>query len=225
MISTLLKSIFSYLFPPSCILCGNENTKINICNSCSSLLPLTREMRRPWLFSLYRYRDESVTTCIRHIKNFPDQELVYQLLQQKQIMIIGWTLGMARVHNCSEIIIIPVPLHHSRFLDRGYNQAEIIAKSYHQLLQSKLTIPTRIETGIIIKSKHTDKQALITDRTKRLKNIHNAFEIKDIGKAKLSPDALVIIIDDVTTTGGTLDELKKILDPHVKTVGAFTLAH
>ncbi len=225
MISTLLKSIFSYLFPPSCILCGNEDTKINICNSCSSLLPLTREMRRPWLFSLYRYRDESVSTCIRHLKNFPDQEFINQLLQQKQIMIVGWTLGMARVHTCSEIIIIPVPLHRSRFLDRGYNQAEIIASSYQQLLQSKLTIPVRVETGIVIKSKYTDKQALITDRTKRLKNIHNAFEIQDAGKAKLSPHALAIIIDDVTTTGGTLDELKKILDPHVTMVGAFTLAH
>ena len=163
-------------------------------------------------------------TCISNNAGVDDFGLGL-LLQQKQIMIVGWTLGMARVHTCSEIIIIPVPLHRSRFLDRGYNQAEIIASSYQQLLQSKLTIPVRVETGIVIKSKYTDKQALITDRTKRLKNIHNAFEIQDAGKAKLSPHALAIIIDDVTTTGGTLDELKKILDPHVTMVGAFTLAH
>lgn len=225
MISDLLKNIFSYLFPPVCIICGNENTKINICNSCSNSLPLTREMRRPWLFSLYRYRDESVATCIRHLKNFPDTEFVDQLLKQKEIMIIGWTLGMTRFHDCSEIILIPVPLHNSRFLDRGYNQAEIIAKSYQKILLQKIKIPVRIETTIIKKSKYTDKQALITDRSERLRNIHGAFEIQNAWKAKLSMHALAIIIDDVTTTGGTLDEVKKVLEPYVKTVGAFTLAH
>ena len=156
MISNLLKNIFSYLFPPICIICGNEDTKINICNICSRSLPLTREMRRPWLFSLYRYRDEAVTTCIRHLKNFPDAEFVDQLLRQKQIMITGWTIGMTRFPNCSEIILIPIPLHKSRFLDRGYNQAEIIAKSYQKILLQKIKIPVRIETTIIKKSKYTD---------------------------------------------------------------------
>jgi predicted amidophosphoribosyltransferase len=225
MISDLLKNIFSYLFPPVCIVCGNEDTNINICNICSGSLPLTREMRRPWLFSLYRYRDESVTTCIRHLKNFPDADFVDQLLRQKQIMITGWTIGMTRFHNCSEIILIPIPLHKSRFLDRGYNQAEIIAKSYQKILLQKIKIPVRIETTIIKKSKYTDKQALITDRSERLRNIHGAFEIQNAWKAKLSMHALAIIIDDVTTTGGTLDEVKKVLEPYVKTVGAFTLAH
>lgn len=225
MLFTLLKNIFSYVFPSSCIVCGNEDTGINICTKCSDSLPLNREMRRPWLFSLYRYRDDSVATCIRHLKNFPDQEFVHKLLQQKQIMITGWTLGMVRTHHCSEVILIPVPLHRSRFLDRGYNQAEIIAESYKQILQTKIKVSVRVESNIIIKSKYTDKQALITDRSQRLQNIRDAFEINSTSKIALSAHTLVIIIDDVTTTGGTVDEIKRILDPYVAMVSAFTLAH
>lgn len=224
MISLLLKKIFSYLFPLTCIICGDEQVQASICPTCSESLLVNREIRRPWLFSLYRYQDEPVSTCVKHLKNFPDQDLAFQLLLKKQLMITGWVLGLSRFHRCDQIVIIPVPLHHSRFLDRGYNQAEIIALAFKKVLTSTIKIPLSIETGIINKSKQTEKQATITDRAKRFKNIHNAFTLNSVDIKKLSPNTLAIIIDDVTTTGGTMDEIKNLLDPYVKTVAGFTLA-
>lgn len=228
MITELLKTLFSYLFPPTCIICGQENTGINICMKCRADLPLTREMRRPWLFSLYRYRDDNVAKCVRHLKNFPDQEFADALITQKKIMVTGWTLGVLRNFNCTNIVIIPIPIHRSRFIDRGYNQAEIIAQSYYEVVKEKMekiNIPVTIEKDLIVKSRKTDKQALITDRAVRRKNIANAFSIKSGKDASHLSRSLCIIIDDVTTTGGTLDEMRKVLEPHAQAVFAFTLAH
>lgn len=189
---------------------------------------LTREMRRPWLFSLYRYRTDPVGTCVRHLKNFPDQDMIDELLNQKKMMVEHWTTGLVKVFQCREIVIIPIPIHRTRFVDRGYNQADIIANAYAKAISGKmkmLTIPIRIETDLIIKSKKTDKQALITDRNIRKKNIKNAFEIQKGRDATHLGQSLVMIIDDVTTTGGTLDEIKILLEPYAKVVFAFTLAH
>ena len=138
MISDLIKNLFSYLFPPSCVLCGSEDTAINICKSCTDKLILTREMRRPWLFSLYRYRTDPVATCIRHLKNFPDQDMINELLNQKKMMVEHWTAGIIKVFQCVEIVIIPVPIHRSRFVDRGYNQTDIIAHAYAKTISDKI---------------------------------------------------------------------------------------
>lgn len=228
MISHVIKKLFSYLFPPTCILCGLENTQINICTSCREKLELTREMRRPWLFSLYRYRTDDVAQCIRHLKNFPDQEMIDKLMSQQTFMVENWTLGLVKLFQCDNIVIIPVPIHKTRFVDRGYNQADIIARAYRKVIEIKMStynIPIRIESGIITKSRKTDKQALITDRTIRKQNIENAFSIQNGRDASHLARSLVMIIDDVTTTGGTLDEIRTLLEPRAKAVFAFTLAH
>ncbi len=154
--------------------------------------------------------------------------MVNELLHQKQFMIENWTTGLVRVFDCTHIIIIPVPLHTSRFIDRGYNQADIIAQAYRQCITQKmnsLQISISIENNLIVKSKKTDKQALIHDRQERMQNIKNAFTIQNQRDMKCLADSLVIIIDDVTTTGGTVNEIRTLLLPHAKTVFAFTLAH
>ncbi len=222
---------FSYLFPPTCIICGLENTGINICISCKATLELTREMRRPWLFSLYRYRTDHVAQCIRHLKNFPDQDMIDELINQRRLLVEHWTLGLVRLFQCDNIVIIPVPIHKSRFVDRGYNQADIIACGYKKVIKKKMNtynIPIRIESGLITKSRKTDKQALITDRNVRKQNIKNAFSINTNKSGKIPSEfsrSLIMIIDDVTTTGGTLDEIRALLAPYAKAVFAFTLAH
>ncbi len=101
-------------------------------------------------------------------------------------------------------LIIPVPIHISRMLKRGYNQAEIIGR----IVSEKLGIP--IETGIIARKKTTEKMKGKSED--RIKNIEGAFAITE--KA-VNCDVLrnknVLLIDDVYTTGATADECSKIL--------------
>lgn len=225
MITYLLKKIFSFLFPSQCIVCGSEEVVCNICESCSKTVTVNRDIKRPWLFSLYRYKDEKINTCIRHLKSFPDQEMIEQLFREKKFMIHHWISGIAQYHNTSRILLIPVPLYNNRYIERGYNQAEIIARALQKIARESIkNISIEINTAIIVKSKKTDKQALIHDRTLRKENIKNAFSIQKDRNIQCFGKSLVIIIDDVTTTGGTMDEIKSLIDPYAPTF-AFTLAH
>lgn len=225
MITRLLKKIFSFLFPSQCIVCGSEEVVCNICMTCSKTAVVNRDVKRPWLFSLYRYKDEKINICIRHLKSFPDQEMVEQLFQEKKFMIHHWISGITQYYNVSHILLVPVPLHNNRYIERGYNQAEIIAQALQKIAQESIkNISIEINTAIIIKSKKTNKQALIHDRTLRKENIKNAFSIQKDRNIKHLGQSLVIIIDDVTTTGGTMDEIKSLIEPYAPTF-AFTLAH
>ncbi len=223
MISKIVEKIFSILFPYQCIICHSEDTLGNICNHCIGKLELNRDIQLPWIFSLYHYKDDRVHTCIHHLKNYPDQLLVYHLLDRQKRMIHGWIMGVITYYNIRNIVLVPTPIHNSRFIDRGYNQAEIIAHGLHQVLQLLLpNIPILVNTQLIKKTKQTEKQALITDREKRFKNVINIFT-KTKSEILFPTNTLIIIIDDVTTTGGTLSEIYHKF-PDQPTV-AFTLAH
>ncbi len=223
MLGSIFIKIFSFLFPPVCIICGTEETDGNLCTLCLEKFPIHRDQARPWSFSLFVYRNDRVSTAIQHLKNFPDQEMVSRMLDSRASMISSWTKGIAATSGVDTIILIPIPLHRSRFLDRGYNQTDIIAECIAKIVDPKLHI--HILKDVIIKPNKTIKQATIHDRTERFKNIHGAFAIKNISGIKNHYNAIAIIVDDVTTTGGTLDEVKTLLDPYVKNVFAFTLGH
>ncbi len=99
-------------------------------------------------------------------------------------------------------IIIPVPLHSKRESWRGFNQANLIAQD----LAQRLDIP--FHSDILARIKNTTPQIKMNNRIQRLENIKGAFVCKD---AETIRGKTVILVDDVTTTGGTLSECAKIL--------------
>lgn len=100
-----------------------------------------------------------------------------------------------------ELIIIPVPLHQKRFRWRGFNQAELLAKE----VASSFGWQMRVE--ILKRTKHTKAQMKLR-RKKRLGNIKDAFEINN--KIDLR-DKAILLVDDVLTTGATMEECAKVL--------------
>jgi len=105
--------------------------------------------------------------------------------------------------------IVPVPLHSKRLRWRGFNQAELLAK---QINQSK-TI------NALAKTKNTKPQIMLS-QDQRKQNIKNSFKcICDLTNKK------ILLIDDVQTTGSTLEECKKaLLQAGAKQVKCLTLA-
>jgi predicted amidophosphoribosyltransferase len=80
-----------------------------------------------------------------------------------------------------------------------------------------------LKTNILIKVKETEHQARIKDRRVRLKNLENSYAVKN--EASLE-NRNVILIDDITTTGATLNEARKILKEFgARKIIAFTVAH
>ena len=101
-------------------------------------------------------------------------------------------------------LIIPVPLHIKKLRKRGFNQSILIAKWVSQAFN----IP--MDLKIIQRHQLTPAQVDLS-RSERLKNLKNAFKFINKNKFKLSNIRHVALIDDVMTTGATVNEISKIL--------------
>ena len=112
-------------------------------------------------------------------------------------------------------LIIPVPLHVKKVKKRGYNQAELLAES----LAKKLSLP--LAKQVLKRVRNTPSQTKL-GREERLKNMSNAFECINGEKIK---GKVVLLIDDVATTGATLEGCAVALKKAgVKKVMAYTFA-
>lgn len=112
--------------------------------------------------------------------------------------------------NITSYILIPVPLHKRRLAWRGFNQAELIANQINIYLK----IP--IIKDSVIRSRHTPPQMDITEKSERIKNVSNAFQLNPafkINNENQIKNKIVILIDDICTTGSTLNECAKVIKP------------
>ena len=107
-------------------------------------------------------------------------------------------------------IILPVPLHRKRKLERGYNQTELIAR--------KLGI--KYETNCLVKTKNIKPQSK-NDAKKRKTEIKDVFKIQNIAKIK---NKKVLILDDIYTTGATANECIKTVSIATNKIGFVSLA-
>lgn len=100
--------------------------------------------------------------------------------------------------------LIPVPIHRRRYRERGFNQAEILAKELGKYSE----IP--VLTEYLIRVKHTLPQKELSEK-ERLKNLHQAFSVRSGSQQLYKNLNCVIIIDDIYTTGSTIDMCASVL--------------
>lgn len=110
-------------------------------------------------------------------------------------------------------VIIPIPLHRQRILERGFNQSDIIAKH----IAEKSGLPLE---RTLIRVKNTEHLANIKDDKKRRMMVKNAFQF--VGKT--APGAVLLIDDVITTTATTGECARELKRSGVKTVLSFSLA-
>ena len=97
-------------------------------------------------------------------------------------------------------VLVPIPLHPAKFKKRGYNQSELLANE----LSKRLSIP--VETHLLERTKKTKDQKKLSGN-QRLKNTVGAFHMPQNGVKYKK----IILVDDVYTTGATLDEASRTL--------------
>ncbi len=100
-------------------------------------------------------------------------------------------------------VLVPIPLHSSRKKKRGFNQAELLAKE----LSKRVDIP--MDTGLLRRVKKTHTQKELNDQ-ERLTNLKDAFSVR---KGKI-PRKNIILVDDIYTTGSTIDSAARVLKEH-----------
>jgi len=108
-------------------------------------------------------------------------------------------------------LLIPVPLHPSRLIRRRYNQAALLGRAL-----AKIT-PLHFDPDILMRVKKTDSQGRFNAR-QRVENVRRAFEVKTSARERIQGKH-IILIDDVFTTGATLEACSRTL----KRAGAQTV--
>lgn len=108
----------------------------------------------------------------------------------------------------SKGVLLPIPLHRSRERERGFNQAELLAS-----ILSKTT-NRRVCTDLLVRNRATPAQARLTKK-ERATNVHGAFSLSptaELPQVDGQPRP-VILVDDVATTGATLQAAARALSP------------
>ena len=121
------------------------------------------------------------------------------LLTHIRRFIVDWVIQYLPPPDC----IIPVPLHHSRFVQRGFNQAEVLAS----ILSRQLGIRYK---EALCRNRDTIPQTSL-GRHKRQNNVKGAFTVKKDVELRRQ---IIWLVDDVITTGTTLDECAQVLKEH-----------
>jgi ComF family protein len=213
-----LNTILNIIFPINCLACG-KNGNI-LCLKClADSLPAERENPK-WIFSLFDYRHPPIKKAIWLLKYQGKKDIANVFAEAMHGRIMEELSDLSIMENFSHAILIPIPLAPRRQHQRGFNQAELICR---KLIKLDKDSNFKLEKDVLIKPKDTEHQARIENRSARLKNIVGSFLIKNPEKIK---NRNIILIDDVTTTGATLNEARRILkQAGARKIIAFTVAH
>lgn len=222
------KNLLNVLFPVFCngcskLLLKNENV---ICTKCIHNLPFTQhnniketEIDKVF-YGLIPF--EFGASMLYFTKKGVSQNLIHNLKYRNR-QEIGTYLGNLYAKELIDLAvfkeidyIIPVPLHQKRFHERGYNQVTTFCKA----IENNLKIP--VLDDVLVKKHHLKS---LTDKSKegRLEHIKNAFSIENQHKIE---GKHILIIDDVFTTGATIEACaKEVLKIKNTKISILTMAY
>lgn len=211
------KEILNFLFIEKCVKCG-KNEEI-LCKKCIDSFNLPHDNPNENIFACFSYKDPLIKKILVNLKYYHKRNLGEKLgyiLYERMLEEISEIKSISG----NKIILIPVPMTNTRLRKRGYNQASLIARGVYKACNDNIF---EYREDILIKTEDTTPQAKIQNRQKRLINLKKCFLC--IKKEDIK-GRTIILIDDITTTGATLneamDELKK--SGAKKTFG-FVIAH
>jgi ComF family protein len=206
------RTLIHKLFPATCLLCLDPGQPpfLDLCRECEADFPRTGRgcaicavpLPAPAIAcgNCVARRPAFDTAFVPYRYEFPLVELVHRLKYGGQIAIariLGTLLARRIAERGATAVdaVVPVPLHPAREARRGYNQAGEIAHFAAEILGLPVT------DRLAIRARATEEQAALPAIVRRV-NVSGAFEVR----AKEVPRA-VAIVDDVMTTGSTVDAL------------------
>jgi len=157
----------------------------------------------PWILAGTNYRSDA-RAIVRYLKKTPDHVYLEKCAALMARQLEAYSIEESPM-NAPHIHIIPVPQHRSNTRHRGFSQSALLAKHIAKIL------PYVTYSDILEKPIRTEKQALLP-RHKRLVNQMGSIRMRDDGNMTLpQPSSLIVIVDDVSTTGSTLLACKTAL--------------
>jgi predicted amidophosphoribosyltransferase len=210
--NSTLNALYAFLFPPSCLGCGLRGTVL--CKKCFLSIPPAQKPQHDQLFALYPYKHPLIQKILWSAKYHHSTEALKALTRYSIPAIHEYLADIMQVHTATSLTLLPIPLSRKKSSHRGYNVARIIAKT---IVSEESSFIVR---DILIKQKETLPQSHIKERHLRLENLTGTMELVE------TFEGVGIIIDDVTTTGGTcIEAIRACKEKGVTSVHCIALAH
>ena len=196
-----------WIHAPYCETCGHPFPGIGRgqrCDHCENLEPIYASGR---CCLLHR---EVAAGLVRRLKYHGARHLRGDLQQ------IAARLPDIRAH-VAGALLVPVPLHPTRLRERGFNQSAFLAHAWSEVL------PVAGVEELLRRQTWTDSQTRLA-RMERRRNVRDAFAL--CAGAAVRPDLTYVVVDDVFTTGSTLNECCRVLHrAGARSLRVLTLAH
>jgi len=220
--SELFQAAVSLLYPATCAICREQvRAGEYLCDGCEGKIV---RIVRPFCETCSEPFEGSINTafscanCAHRTIHFDAavaayrgrgivRDVIHEFKYNRQIhlrhLVARWlraALDDDRLRGQQFDVIVPVPLHPARQRERGFNQATLLA----ELLSAHASIPCR---PLLKRVRYTTTQTAL-DRSERMGNLHNAFRLRKNADVR---GLRVLLIDDVLTTGSTLNECARVL--------------
>lgn len=171
------------------------------------------------LLSCFSYRDPLIRQAIWELKYRGNKKVATLLATILHDELLAFLEEYAPLTNFEGPLLIPIPLSKKRERERGFNQCRLLVDEIMRLDGgANFTLSLALT-----KIKDTASQTKAENRESRMKNLKNCFAVKD---PMLVARRNIILIDDVATTGATLEEARRTLrGAGARKVIAFTVAH
>lgn len=212
MIKNYLIELFDFILPRFCPGCKTKLTSLErvVCTNCLSKLKLVQ----PTLIKAeYQRKFESKKLISGFVSQYifeKDKELqhiIHALKYDKKFLVgkfLGENLGKAfaaQFQSWNINLIVPIPLHHLKKAERGFNQSYYIAKGI------SIAAGISLNAKAVKRFRFTQSQTTMTLK-EREENIDGAFKVRKTENVK---GKNVLLVDDVMTTGATISECGRVL--------------
>lgn len=218
--SLTLNSFLALTFPYPCRICGasvEEREYLPACQDCwkqsrvfntreaaHGFNQAVRELKTSYAVGPY---ERALRAAILELKHEP-YVCRYLMEQIKRLL--------ARATAINNHLMVPVPLHHRRYSERGFNQAEVLARAIH----SRTAMP--LDAGNLIRTGQTLRHRVGMDLRARRESVKGVFSL-DAPERIMGQD--ILLIDDLLTTGATLISCaRELLRAGATSVSALTIA-
>ncbi|MDZ7585499.1 MAG: ComF family protein [Thiobacillus sp.] len=207
-----IRSIFRQLVPSTCLLCGTTSGTAPLCGACLAGLPWHRQPQCPRC-AIPTPDGQVCGACLKHppafdrsraalAYAFPLDRLIPRLKYNGRLAIapaLGECLAASVAPGPRPDCLIPMPLHAKRIRERGFNHATEVARE----VAKRLDLP--LDTDSCRRIRDTPPQMGLKHDARR-RNVRGAFVCTGDVRGRR-----IALIDDVMTTGTSLDELAKTL--------------
>lgn len=194
----ILRGLVELIFPPACAVCLRDRSDDRFCPECARALPRLPPRERAWrtaegraVWSLFRYQDP-VRRVLLGVKYHGHPHGARELGT-----LVGEELPDRRALGWPDCVV-PVPLGRRRRRERGFNQAELLASPVARLLGLPVA-------RLVRRARERPPQATLTASARR-RNLQGTFT------AERAFSRSVLVVDDVVTTGSTLDAVALALE-------------